>query len=69
MENNYFYMSQTFHSVNIESGEVYRKTAILYLLVQESHGDWYALPHGDPAAQLLSSKFSVRGIPALKVGS
>ncbi len=35
--------------------------------LKESHGNWYALPYGDPTAQLLSSQFSVRGIPALKV--
>ena len=34
---------------------------------QESHGDWLAIPHGDPVCQTLSTRFGVRGIPALKV--
>ena len=34
---------------------------------QEAHGDWLAIAHGDPVCQALSSRFGVRGIPALKV--
>ena len=33
----------------------------------ESHGNWYALPHGSGEGQTLSGQFGVRGIPALVV--
>ena len=35
--------------------------------LSESHGSWYALPHGAGEAQSLSGQFGVRGIPALVV--
>ena len=35
--------------------------------LSESHGNWYALPHGAGEAQSLSGQFGVRGIPALIV--
>lgn len=35
--------------------------------LSESHGNWYALPHGAPEGQTLSGQFGVRGIPALVV--
>jgi len=35
--------------------------------MKEAHGDWLAVPFGDPLVDQLSSRFSVRGIPALKV--
>ena len=35
--------------------------------MREAHGDWLAVPLGDPAGQALSARFGVRGIPALKV--
>ena len=35
--------------------------------MRESHGNWYALPHGASEAQTLSTQFGVRGIPALVV--
>jgi hypothetical protein len=46
---------------------IYGSATLIICIVKESHGNWYALPYGDPTAQLLSSQFSVRGIPALKV--
>ena len=41
--------------------------AIQNVVLQEAHGNWYGLPPGHPVGQLLSNRFSVRGIPALKV--
>jgi len=35
--------------------------------MKESHGNWFGLVPGSPISQHLSSHFSVRGIPALKV--
>jgi len=35
--------------------------------MREAHGDWLAVPWGDPLVDSLSSRFGVRGIPALKV--
>jgi len=35
--------------------------------VDESHGDWYFIPYGDPQIQELASKYGVSGIPALVV--
>ena len=35
--------------------------------LRESHGNWYALPHGAGEAQSLSARYGVRGIPALVV--
>ena len=35
--------------------------------LRESHGHWFALPHGAREAQSLSSQYGVRGIPALVV--
>ena len=35
--------------------------------LRESHGDWYALPHGAGEAQSLSAQYGVRGIPALVI--
>ncbi|XP_065569025.1 nucleoredoxin-like protein 2 [Artemia franciscana] len=32
--------------------------------MQELHGDWYAIPLGDPVASTLKKTFSVTGIPA-----
>ena len=39
----------------------------LFSYMREAHGDWLAVPYDDPLAATLSSKFGVRGIPALKV--
>jgi len=44
-----------------------RTEADLQKYMKESHGDWLAIPFDDPAAQTLSSRFGVRGIPALKI--
>lgn len=44
-----------------------RTEEALLSYMKEAHGDWLAVPHDDPLVQSLSSKFGVRGIPALKV--
>lgn len=35
--------------------------------MKESHGNWLALPQGDPFAKQLMDKYGVRGIPTLIV--
>lgn len=35
--------------------------------MKESHGDWYALEHGDELAERLMSQFKVSSIPSLVV--
>jgi len=35
--------------------------------LEEAHGNWCVIPHGDPAIKELSEKYGVSGIPALVV--
>ena len=44
-----------------------RSEADMNTYMRESHGDWLALAHGSPEVSALSTKFGVRGIPALIV--
>lgn len=39
----------------------------LFGYMNEAHGDWLAVPFGSPAAEKLSEKFGIQGIPALVV--
>lgn len=44
-----------------------RSSADMLNYMKESHGDWYALKHGDELAQKLKSQFGISGIPTLVV--
>lgn len=44
-----------------------RSAADFQSYMREAHGDWLAVPYGDPLCQTLSSRFGVRGIPSLQV--
>jgi len=44
-----------------------RSAADFQSYMREAHGDWLAVPFGDPLCQTLSSRFGVRGIPSLQV--
>ena len=49
--------------------EAHGEAVVVLVLVMMSPwpGDWLAVPWGDPLVEALSSRFGVRGIPALKV--